>query len=682
MPTNKELSMASPTRLQLFGQFRLVRSGQEIDGLGRKARAILAYLVLVPGFTATREHLSGLLWTDRGTEQARASLRQCLRELRAIPLAGFAVCATRNAVSLDRGTLVADLHEIRRTAAQRDLATLARQLDEARGDLLEDLTGLSPAFDDWLAAERPRQRDLVLADILEAVEASGFAQVKHARAILRALDRLDPANEAVVRLGMRIEHVEGDSAAIHRRYRVLAERLDKEFSVRPSGETKVLHDQLTSGRPVAPAAAHLSDKVELAPIPALFSGGDMLPLVMVSPVRTAGTDPVLDALVDFCADDVRTALSRNRGLRVLAVDSADLSQTIQASQDALGLYLLKWNGHQLGKSLRVNIQLVNATSGIIIWSDSLRFDGADESMIDPIVEKAAGAVSPAIDRDLDAMLHQSFQGFDEERVLYTRARLLIRRVAHLAAVQEAVELLERLIAANPQHMGARLQLIRMYSTDFWQQIAGHDVRLFRQLADEHLQAAVASEPTNCEVRIRKGWSHLRKGQTELARQEFDAVLDNLPRDAEIVDLCAFGLCHIGLYDAAERLMQRAFFLNPFPPSDYHADYAVLLALRGEAEMAEEYFMLSGETGLQYNAVRIANSSAIRNGVERLADCRKQFIEGFDVAWQPERAPLIEDVLTWFGYTMPLFPKDRLHWVLRGLREMLEPCWPAPCESAP
>ena len=407
----------------------------------------------------------------------------------------------------------------------------------------------------------------------------------------------------------------------------------------------------------------------------------MLPLVMVSPVQTAGTDPALGSLLEYCADDVRISLSRNRGLRVLAVDNADLGETISKSQDALGLYLLKWNARLLGASLKVTMQLVNATSGVIVWSDTLSFAGYDEAMIEVIVEKATGAVSPAIDRDLDALLLHAFPGIDEERVLYTRARLLIRRVGTLEAVREAVDLLERLIETNPRHMGARLQLARMYGTSFWQQIIGHDTRRFRQLSDQHLEAAAAIEPANCEVRIRKGWSYLRHGETELARAEFEAMLHHLPRDADVVNICAFGICHVGLYDVADRLMQRAFFLNPFPPSDYHADYAVLLALKGQAEMAEEHFVLSGEANLQYCAVRIANARAIRNGDERIAECMRRFVGDFHKAWQPDRAPLIADVLTWFGHAMPLNPPDRLAWVRSGLQQMLAPDWPAPRDTA-
>ena len=681
MQTHEAQITAIRPSLQLFGPFRISGDNEASVAIGRKARAILAYLVLVPGFTATREHLSALLWSDRGPEQARASLRQCIKELRSIPIAQPAVHASRDAVTLDRTAVAIDLHEIRKAASARDLATLSRLLAELGGELLEDFLDLSPAFDDWLMAERPRQQDIFLVDILEAVEDGGFADVRNAKAILRALDRLDPTNEAVARLAMRIDQAEGDSAALHRRYRQLAERLDKDFGVPPSEETRQLYEELSSGRlplplraprppPTPPPPAEPASPARLA------SGEDMLPLVMVSPVQTAGTDAALDSLLEYCADDVRISLSRNRGLRVLAVDNADLAETVRNSQDALGLYLLKWNARRVGRSLRVTMQLDNAASRVIVWSDTLSFDQPDDSIAEIIVEKATGAVSPAIDRDLDALLLQSFRGFDEERVLYTRARLLIRRVGTLEAVREGVALLERLIEANPRHLGARLQLTRMYSTDFWQQIAGHDVQLFRRLSDEHLQAAASIEPGNCEMRIRQGWTYLRKAEIAKARQEFEAVLGSLPRDADMVDACAFGMVHLGLYEEADRLMQRAFFLNPFAPSDYHADYAVLLALKGQAEMAEEHFVLSGETGLQYCAVRIANAVALRDGDQRVTQCRKLFVKSFQGAWQPERAPLLADVLQWFGDTMPLNPPDRLAWVRSGLQQMLAPHWPA------
>ena len=69
--------------LIIYGRFRLV-DGQdrEIAIKSKKARALLSVLALSPGMERSREQLMALLWSDRGDDQARGSLRQALSGLR------------------------------------------------------------------------------------------------------------------------------------------------------------------------------------------------------------------------------------------------------------------------------------------------------------------------------------------------------------------------------------------------------------------------------------------------------------------------------------------------------------------------------------------------------------------------------------------------------------------------
>src|SRR5215471_13717931 len=70
-------------QVRLLGGFEL-RSGdgRDVASLGRKTRALVACLALSLGKPWPREKLVALLWSDRAEEQARASLRQVLAELR------------------------------------------------------------------------------------------------------------------------------------------------------------------------------------------------------------------------------------------------------------------------------------------------------------------------------------------------------------------------------------------------------------------------------------------------------------------------------------------------------------------------------------------------------------------------------------------------------------------------
>ena len=64
---------------RLFGGFEL-RSGdgKELTLSTRKARALLAFLVVESGQWHSREKLAGLLWADSAQTQARNSLNQAL----------------------------------------------------------------------------------------------------------------------------------------------------------------------------------------------------------------------------------------------------------------------------------------------------------------------------------------------------------------------------------------------------------------------------------------------------------------------------------------------------------------------------------------------------------------------------------------------------------------------------
>ncbi len=122
----------------------------------RKARALLAVLALGGPQPIARSRLAGLLWSRRGAEQARGSLRQALHELQEVlrPVGVPLLAATRTTVALDTEPIWLDVREVMRATPDRP-----EPLDLLDGgDLLADLDGLDAAFDLWLAEQRRRLR--------------------------------------------------------------------------------------------------------------------------------------------------------------------------------------------------------------------------------------------------------------------------------------------------------------------------------------------------------------------------------------------------------------------------------------------------------------------------------------------------------------------------------------------
>ncbi|MDO6416194.1 hypothetical protein Q4F19_17540 [Sphingomonas sp. BIUV-7] len=433
----------------------------------------------------------------------------------------------------------------------------------------------------------------------------------------------------------------------------------------------MLYRQLCASNEVAPAASAALAAVVPAAAPVT-----MPPTIFIGDIGALGTQSNIEELAAIITDDLRTALARHRELRVLSLEASDAARVEQACAKALAAYMLTGRVRQVGEELRVNLQIGNIHTSTIAWSEQIMIDLADMAgAIDHVVARAAGAVFPTIERDIAQALSHDL-GTRDDVMLYAEARRLAGRGHHLEDVRAGAEILEDLVARDPHHVGARMLLARMYNTDYWQSAAGHDVPTLRARALELNQEAAALDPADAVIQLRLAWCHLRQGNWLRAERGFRQAMKALPFDADTLNVCAFGLCHLGEADLAEPLMQRAFLLNPFPTPDYHADYATIAMFRDDPEVAEEHFEASGEQGLQYLALRLANLARLPDDSVTRGQVRTAFEAAFCKAWQPERKAVLDDVLDWTAYTFPLRQEKHRALVREGVSAALGSGWHA------
>jgi DNA-binding SARP family transcriptional activator len=171
---------------------------------GAKALALLAYLALEPG-PHSREALADLLWGESPEAEARASLRQALRQLR-IAL-GDVVRCDRHQVGIGE-PLRCDLTEFLKLA-DSEPATAASI------DIPRFLSGFSvrhaPRFDEWVAETRA---DLLrrYVRVLAATTGECIEQRRWREAIEKA-DRWlasDPLSEQAARAAIEARYLAGD----------------------------------------------------------------------------------------------------------------------------------------------------------------------------------------------------------------------------------------------------------------------------------------------------------------------------------------------------------------------------------------------------------------------------------------------------------------------------------------
>lgn len=648
--------------IQLLGEFGVWVGTSDARPRGRKACAMLGVVAASSAKCIRREELAELFWGDRGEQQARSSLRQAIGEIRNCEVgANGTVTIGRDEVALVKARSATDIDIILNACGRGDMPALARALDAVGGAFMAGYDGIAPRFDDWLHVERPRNHNRIVAAVLDQAPAmltrDGLANTQ---TILRALDRLDPYNEVVTRLGMEVDHAAGDGASLHRRYRALCEELEQEFGAKPAFETRALFNRLTaeaSGDALAPALA-------TGAVTSPNTTRDRLPpMVLVSPIVAIDGDEESAQIAAAASDDIRIALARHGEVRVIALDTLDAERIESVCSPAVSAYVLSGKLRRHADAIRANLQLGNIGSSIVVWSEHLRLDrGALDDAVEGIVLKAVGAIAPSIERDYALSHRTSIREQDDAVALFAKARYLVRNVRTLDALKEGMLLLDRVLAIDRGHVGGRLLLAQLYNTDLWQQIAGHDVAGYRSRALALIKEAASVEPDNSRIQVKLAWCYLRRGDWTAAERRLRAACETSPYDADAINECALGFAQLGEIAFAIDLMQRAFLLNPFPPADYHADYAIMMSLAGDHLGSEEHFDASGDTRLQYVAARLINAAHMADTRPIPSAMRDDFLDRFGRAWQPSRGFVEADLIEWLDHTYPFrLPEHRNAW---------------------
>lgn len=480
-------------RLRCLGSWRLDdEAGNERHLRTRKSRALLAFLALTPG-RCSREQLADLLWSDRGPEQARSSLRQSLYELRhfdgsSAPL----VSVGRDDVALNPDLVATDISLCIRAAEAGDCEQLAVLLAEGGQGLLTDLDGLDPEFDGWLRTLRAHEPGHTLGTALAAAERCLADEgPRAAQAIVAQVQRLDPTSEEAARLAMRIDSATGNRSALHRHFDTLRGRLRDELGAEPSSETTVLfHELANGGGPAQATAAQLGAPGAATAGPPAFARKHRaaaltaLLALLGSAILIAGfglfgrdrtaaapAPPVVLAVLPFdqqpgddgflasgLREHTRLALSRNGSLRVLgrATTTAMVEQGISPNQyrRRFGVtHLLEGTVQRSGDEVRVAVSLSRTSDGVAVWNEMFRGRvGQPLSLQEAIANAIEGKIRGRLARDGGRRAEQIVTT-PEVYGLYSAARQLVAS-RDPANSRRAGALLREAVAKDPNYAPA------------------------------------------------------------------------------------------------------------------------------------------------------------------------------------------------------------------------------------
>jgi TolB-like protein/DNA-binding SARP family transcriptional activator/Tfp pilus assembly protein PilF len=620
---------ASEAALSLLGPLRLLdKTGEDLTPKARKTRAVLAIVALAKG-PVPRPRLTDLLWGDRGEDQAKASLRQSLYELKELSRAGV-LTATREAVAVGPKRLWTDVGELE---IGTDYSAFADACDDLRWPLLNDLDDVTPELDEWLRDERARVSAQIVRKGTEAAEAAIVAgDASAARRIADALERVDPLDERAARVGARADIAAGDRPGAHRRIERLETRLQDELGLEASAETRALLSE-----PAAVKAKPLAEVETRVAVPAqptrqwLFAGllavliavavgvyffrpapADASPSVAILPFEQAG-DTTRGYFATGVSDEILNLLSHEQRIRVLGRVSAEAiagrPNSLEIARDLGITHLLDGSVRTAGDRVLVIVNLTRVSDGAQMWSERYERRLGDIFAVQGDIAKT---VASRLSRSFDKAVHQSTSPEVYDR--YLAARQLVRERRELT-LQEADRLLREAIELDPRYAPAYAELaqVLMLRSDHPTSYGRLPIDEARAEAEKLAKRAIELDPSLGDAYAAMGFIYLQDKRSEpfyrkaaelspqradyhrwLAtslnqRFAFPESLAEYRRAVEIDPLWyinnehyAGALIFTGQYEEARRVAQRFLQLST-------DDRAKLLLLRGMANSESRAF---------------------------------------------------------------------------------------------
>jgi len=453
---------------------------------GRKTRGLLACLCIAHGERLSRSRLVGLLWDRSADAQARMSLRQSLSELNSVVnrhVPGL-VEIDRDSVRLDVGKCWVDVLAILEASADAtaDTSNLVQPYGER---LLEDLDGITPSFDHWLAAERTRFEDRVRkiyeAELDRLTEQNAKPEARAAAA--RRLINFEPIHEGAVRSLMKAFAQMGDRAQAVREFERCRQALHTVLDLPPSNETTAVYEAIRIESPHAtssevlerPASLEVSETAAAGlapPPPALWKiqeqSGPVVdtrhelrrePSIAVLPFRNLTSDPAHDFVAEGLVEDLIEALSRVPNFFVISRLSTrafrDQERQPREIGDVLGVrYVLSGSVRVLGDRLRLTIELTDTQLETALWFSKLDERFLDlfevqDRLCEMIVRKVAPYLHAAEMNRIRVKRPDSLEAYD----LFLRAQESMHNTVR-AVFETSEALFDAAIAKDPHYAAA------------------------------------------------------------------------------------------------------------------------------------------------------------------------------------------------------------------------------------
>ena len=377
------------------------------------------------------------------------------------------------------------------------------------------------------------------------------------------------------------------------------------------------------------------------------------PSIAVLPFTNLSDDPSQEYFADGMTEDLITDLSKLSGLFVIARNSVFTykGKTVKVRQVAeeLGVrYVLEGSVRRVGDQVRINAQLIDATTGGHVWAE--RYDGSladvfalQDRVTANIIDALAVTLTPQEREDVAALGTTNIAAHD---AFLQGQSFYLRDTPEDNAKSEAY--FKRAVELDPDFARASNALAKVYLKAYWKDWEDA-LRLYWRHAYRKvfLNLERAAGKRIAGVHIVRARLAIKKRQLDVAVMEAKRALELSPNDVEALETLSEALIFAGRPDEGRKLAGQAMRLNPTLP-------ARALYLIGLSHLAEGNFQDAAahiERALRHapTVSEYAGALAAAYGKLGLEEKAVSVYETYVKAWQDIR-PSVELAINEFPFS--------------------------------
>jgi serine/threonine protein kinase/tetratricopeptide (TPR) repeat protein len=312
------------------------------------------------------------------------------------------------------------------------------------------------------------------------------------------------------------------------------------------------------------------------------------PSIAVLPLQNLSSDPDGAYFADGMTDEITTKLSKIQGVNVAshsAVTALKTSPTDDAAETGrrLGVrYLIEGSVRRSGDQMRINVHLVDSTTGFDSWAED--FTGTTKDVFS-LQEQTALKIAQALDLKLSPqekqVLSRRYTQDPRAYEAYIVGRALAEHDSQPDKLEAARSHFEQALKLDPDYAPALAGLAQVEGY-YYRNV---DSQLFHlERADQLAQRAVAAAPDLVEARIALAYAHGWKYQYAKAAEILREAVRSDPENSHAWDSLSWVLAYEQPPEAveAEKAAREAIRLEPaLPVAHYHLGRALILQGRYE-----------------------------------------------------------------------------------------------------